>query len=263
MSTFVPRDYWENRLEKTYALDGVGYIGLGKHYNNWLYKIRKTVFARRIKSLYLDFSSINVLDVGCGTGFYIDRWKDFGVRSIVGVDITQVAIENLQKNYPDIEFYRMDISDNIQSLPKDNFDVISAFDVLFHIVDDKKYANAVRNIFSLLKPGGIFVWSDNFLHVETAKSAHQVSRSLASIEQILLSVGFEIVERRPMFYLMNSPVDSRSIFRKFIWNALAYCIAKSEFAGLVIGGIIYPFELIMTSLANESPTTEIMICRKS
>lgn len=263
MNAFVPREYWENRLGKTFNLQGVGHSSLSKHYNNWLYKIKRAVFIRKIKSLGLDISNLNVLDVGCGVGFFIERWKELGVRNIVGADITKVAITNLRKKYPDVEFHQMDIGDNIQSIPKSNYDVISAFDVLYHIVDDKKYENAINNIYSLVKPGGNFIWSDNFLHERSVRGIHQVDRSLDSIEELLHSAGFEIIERRPMFYLMNNPIDSRSIFRKLFWKTTSIIVSRSEFAGLVIGAFLYPLELIFTSLAKESPTTEIMICRKS
>lgn len=93
-----------------------------------------------------------MLDVGCGTGFFIERWRKLGAKNIVGVDITSVAIKNLREKYSDVEFYQMDIGDSIQSVLKGNFCAVSAFDVLYHIVDDKKYVKAINNIYSLLKP---------------------------------------------------------------------------------------------------------------
>jgi hypothetical protein len=45
---FSAKDYWENRLNENFGLNGVGYIGLGKNYNHWLYKIKN----------FLDSSSI-------------------------------------------------------------------------------------------------------------------------------------------------------------------------------------------------------------
>jgi 2-polyprenyl-3-methyl-5-hydroxy-6-metoxy-1,4-benzoquinol methylase len=262
MNTFVPKDYWENRLKKKFGLHGVGYLGLGKHYNNWLYKIKKAVFFRKLKSHRLDFANCNVLDVGCGTGFYIERWKDLGVRKIVAIDITNVAIENLRPKYPDVGFYQMDIGANVQSIPSFRFDAVSAFDVLYHIVDDKKYEKAMGNIYSLLKAGGLFIWSDNFLHDKTERSTHQVSRSLDSIEKLLIATGFQIIERRPMFYLMNAPIDTSNRLKKIFWRIVGLSVSRSEFAGLVIGALLYPLELMLTSLAKESPTTEIMICKK-
>ena len=47
------------------------------------------------------------------------------------------------------------------------FQAISAYDVLFHIVDDARYERAIQNISALLSPGGVFFFSDLFLHGET------------------------------------------------------------------------------------------------
>lgn len=262
MNTFDPKDYWENRLKKKFGLHGVGYIGLSKHYNNWLYKIRKAVFFRKMKSHRLDFADCNVLDVGCGTGFYIDRWKDLGVKKIVAVDITNIAIEKLRPKYPDVDFHQIDIVANVQNILSSGFDAVSAFDVLYHIVDDKKYEKAISNIYSLLKAGGLFIWSDNFLHHKTERSVHQVSRSLDNIKKVLVDTGFQIIERRPMFYLMNEPIDSGNRLLKLFWRIVTLSVSRSEFVGLVIGALLYPLELMLTALAKESPTTEIMICKK-
>jgi hypothetical protein len=43
------KDYWENRLEENFGLHGAGFIGFGRSYNNWLYKVRRKVFVSRIK----------------------------------------------------------------------------------------------------------------------------------------------------------------------------------------------------------------------
>ena len=72
----------------------------------------------------------------------------------MGVDIAEVAIEKLSRMYPEYTFYRMDIGNRVHELEKATFDVVSAMDVLFHIVDDNKYENALRNIYGLLRPGG-------------------------------------------------------------------------------------------------------------
>ena len=263
MSTYDPREYWENRLKKAFGLNGVGYIGLGKHYNNWLYIVRRFIFLHRVKSTCQDFSNANVLDVGCGTGFYVDRWEELGVKNIVGIDIASVAIENLRQKYSGHKFYKIDIGSNdIGSLGNNKFDAISAFDVLFHIVDDARYKQAINNIYSLLKPGGLFIWSDNFLHENALRATHQVSRTLKNIERIVVSTGFQIIERRPMFYLLNTPVDTRSHLHQLLWKLISLIVQKCKITGLAIGGALFPLELILTSLTNEGPSTEMMICKK-
>jgi SAM-dependent methyltransferase len=156
----------------------------------------------------------------------------------------------------------MDISQNIEPISDMRFDFVSAFDVLFHIVHDKEFENSIRNIYSLLKPRGLFLWSDNFLHGRTLRSEHQVSRSLACIEAILQDTGFQIVQRRPMFYIMNAPVDKPNTVIKFLWWIISSSVSRSEFIGAYIGGLLYPIELLLITISRESPTTEFMICKR-
>lgn len=243
-------------------MHGAGYIELGRHYNNWLYKVRSGVFLKRMAATRRNFSNASVLDVGCGTGFYIERWKQLGAGKITGLDITDVAIRTLRRKHPDCAFHQMDIGANIESLGTHKFDVISAFDVLFHIVDDERYERAIHNIYSLLNAGGLFVWSENFLREAPLRGTHQVCRTLYSIENILAATGFEIVERRPIFYLMNAPLDTRNRFIRRLWQIISETVKRSEPAGFIVGGLLYPLELALISLARESPTTEMMICRR-
>ena len=47
-------DYWESRLEENFGLHGTGFIGLGREYNNLLYKVKRNVFIRKMKSMAID-----------------------------------------------------------------------------------------------------------------------------------------------------------------------------------------------------------------
>jgi len=261
---FTISDYWESRLEENFGLHGAGFIGLGREYNNLLYKVRRNVFIRKMKSIDIDFTSLDVLDIGCGTGFYVDLWNRIGARTVTGIDITNIAVRTLKTKYPDRDFYRVDISnqEDIEKLNAKKYDVVSAFDILFHIVDDKNYDAAIKNIHSILKPNGIFVFSDNFIHGPAKRSTYQVSRSLAHIEKTLTENGFKITHRCPMFVLMNTPVDTTRTVSKNMWKVISLTLQKyGDTAGLVIGSILYPLEILLTSLLNESASTEMMICK--
>ena len=260
MTTFDAAQYWEARLSDHYTLQGVGYSSLGQAFNSWMYRVRKHVFRRLISSLHLDLQSASVLDVGSGTGFYIEQWKNLRPKSTTGLDITQTAIENLKRRFPESEFRQADIG---VSLPwVESYDVITAFDVLFHIVDDRQFAAAIRNCHAALRPNGWFIFSDNFLHGQGVRLEHQVSRSLEDIQRIVVEAGFQVKRRLPMFSLMNSPVDSDSKYRKLFWKALNRGVSLGEAAGFAIGASLFPLELWLTR-SGESATTEIMVCRKS
>jgi SAM-dependent methyltransferase len=261
-----PKLYWENRLNENFGLHGTGFIGLGRQYNNWMYKLRRKIFLRIMGSMDIDFSKAEVLDVGSGTGFYISRWKELGVKKINGTDITNIAVRNLKQKYVGEIFYELDITDDndvATKLDDKKYDIISAFDVLYHVIDDKRYQKAIENIHGLLRPDGIFLISENFLHNGVVRGENQVSRSLSDIEKKLHMTGFDIIRRTPVFILMNYPIDSDSNLRKLLWRAAMFLVNRNEAIGFLLGACLYPIDLMLTSISKESPTTEFMVCRKT
>ena len=210
MTAFDPRSYWDNRHAERYGPESVGYAGLGVPFNIWMYRVRRHVVCREIRQARLELPKCDVFDVGSGTGFYVDLWSRLGARSVTGSDFAPYAVASLRKQFPKHRFCELDITAADMPLELGPFDVVSAFDILYHIVDDTKYARAIRNLSALVRPGGHFLFSENFLPGERESNVHQVSRSCAEITQLLSNNGFEILRRAPLFFLMNRPLKSRS-----------------------------------------------------
>jgi SAM-dependent methyltransferase len=259
---FSPQEYWQNRLTTDFSVIGVGYSLLGREYNKWQYKLRSRVLDRTLAGLHSDLTYANVLDVGSGTGFYIDYWRHAGVRSVSGCDLTDISISRLREQYPDISFRQLDIGADLPADYSAQFDVVSAFDILFHIVDSTRYEMAFRNIARLLVPGGLFCFSEIFPHQGTQRGYHVVFHSLSHIEKMLADSGFTILCRRPAFVLMNEPLDTRSAVAKTLWKAMMYPVRKSEMLGWLWGATLFSADLFLTKLIDESPTTEIVVCQK-
>jgi SAM-dependent methyltransferase len=262
---FNPQEYWEKRLSPGPGLHLVGHLAYGHAFNKALYDIRKHIFHSVIAQYLPDISQKDILDIGCGTGFYLEQWQKYRTASIKALDFTNAAVEFCAKQYPDITVFQADISDtellNHPAL-RDGVDVISVFDVLFHIVNDIAYENALSNIASLLRPGGILLYADNFIHGQTKREKHIVHRPLNYIQNVLENKGFTVLQRRPLFWLMGYPVDSRSSLRGWLWRAFMYPVRHSEIIGAVYAAVLKPIELALLALCRESPTTELMICRK-
>ncbi len=261
MEAFDPRSYWEARLTETYALDGVGWAGMGSAFNTWMYRVRRKVFLREARAQFATPWGADVLDIGSGTGFYVERWHELGVRSVTGADITDTAVTALRGRHPGDTFVRMDISDSLLELER-QFDAVSAMDVLFHIVDDDRFERSLRNVHSLVRPGGHFLFSDNFLHGRELRMKHQVSRSLEDITRAVEAAGFEVVRRVPMFVLLNTPVDARARIARWYWTAVSAAVARGDLVGKVLGAALYPLELALLKVVREGPSTELMICRR-
>src|SRR5689334_17025711 len=82
MSAFDPQAYWEQRLERSKGLEGVGYIGLGQAFNAWMYRVRRRTFLHVVSRHMPSRVGKAVLDVGSGTGEYLKRWQELSVTSI-------------------------------------------------------------------------------------------------------------------------------------------------------------------------------------
>lgn len=205
----------------------------------------------------------SVLDIGSGTGVYVDEWRRWGAAKVTGVDITPTAVERLRAAFPAFKFIHSDIGEASQ--PPDingGYSAVSAFDVLFHIVDDARYQQALKNIFNALSPRGWFLYSENLVPHES-RLAHYVSRGETTILDSLRQNGFEVVSRAPMFVFMNDPVRTRSrVLRR--WYSLLHRVAGSgEVIGGLVGAALYPVELAATRIMKHGPGTEILVCRRT
>ncbi len=259
---FDPNRYWEQRLTDAYTLGSVGWSGLGESFNRWMYAVRKRVFRRVVGESIDDPSDLRVLDVGSGTGFYLNAWRELGVRDLSGSDLTSTAVTRLRAAFADIPIHQLDIGGDPEQLPGERYDVISIMDVLYHVVDDRRYAQALHNLSRLLKPGGQLIFSENCV-AQTKAGIHQVSRSRVEIEGALRDAQLVPVLQRPMFFLMNSPIDSDSRILRRWWSTVVRLSARNEMLGWSLGAAVFPLELALVRLAATGPSSKIIVCRRA
>jgi SAM-dependent methyltransferase len=264
--TFDPGEYWETRLSQQPDLKGVGFISLGRSFNVWMYRVRRHVFDRTAQRYVRPLSQAAVVDLGSGTGFYVERWRTIGAGSVQAVDITKSSAALLKERFPDVDIHVGDITSagdlEGMGLTPASFDAVSCMDVLFHVVDDERYERAIANVASLLRPEGIFILSDNCLHGDEIRLDHHVSRTLADVSATLRQQGFEMLSRRSMLYFMNAPVDAGPE-RVLRWERRFARLTRREWMAWLVGALLYPLERVMVSRCAESPTTEILVCRKT
>lgn len=104
-----------------------------------------------------------LLDVGSGTGHWIDFMRDtFYARRCFGVEITARMAAHLREKYAareEVTILERDVSepDFGPELLGGAVDYVTAIGVMFHIVDDERWAQAVRNLSRCLKVGGLLL----------------------------------------------------------------------------------------------------------
>lgn len=125
-------EHWEKIYRNQFNLYSSGYIELGEAYNHWLYKIRIRAFGNAlIKNDIIFNKDSEVLDIGCGTGFWIREFQKRGVKKLVGFDVTKISVEKLINQFPLYEFFQQDISEPLGQ--DDDFDFVNIFDVSYGI----------------------------------------------------------------------------------------------------------------------------------
>ncbi len=109
---------------------------------------------------------ITVLDIGVGTGHWIDFYTAyFNVSEIWGVDFCETPLNNLKNCYPrlNVHFLQWDISTALpDELMGKQFKIITAIGVMFHIVDDDKWKRAVGNLMRLMHKDSIIIIGGDF-----------------------------------------------------------------------------------------------------
>jgi SAM-dependent methyltransferase len=254
-------EWWEARHRDHRGFDAVGYVGAGGAYNAWLYRVRRRLFRRHVASLAGPESS--VLDVASGNGFYLARWREAGAGRLVGSDVSETAVGRLRASFPGTRIDRFDLSGPPAELPDGQFDLVSAFDVLFHLIDDDAYRRALANLASLVRPGGALVISENFRREGPRRFASvQVNREEGEILEELGEAGFEAIERHPMFVLMNAPACGGAPLLHAWWRRVHGLLTTRPRAGALLGPALYPLELACLATVHRAPSTELAICRR-
>ena len=91
--------------------------------------------------------AMEILDLGCGSGWMSERLLPFG--KVTGVDLADETIARARKRAPRIRFLSGDVFD--ADLPAGHFDLVVSLEVLSHVRDQPAF---LERIASLLKPGG-------------------------------------------------------------------------------------------------------------
>jgi len=256
------RELWNQRLRDHWSPEGVGSLAYGREWNRWCYRIRRKQFRKLVGKLEIDLANARILDIGCGTGFYLREWIKSGAKHITGMDISDVAIYRLREELPSVELVHWNACELPGPLAGRHFDVVSAFDILFHIINDDDYEQLLRGINELLRTGGYLIFSENFLRGATRHHENYWrSRSQNIIQEIVLRTGFEVISLNPLFVVMGAPVDTQAKWPAHIWNRVMKSVHTFHMGGL-LGRLLYPLENVLLRQVRRGPSTKVMVCRK-
>ncbi len=214
-SGFDASAYWQERVGAGADVAVVGHRAMGLAYNGEIY-------ARRIEALesmlerHVDKppEQLRVLDIGCGSGIYTGFWQARGVRDYTGLDVSAGTIGHLDEAYPGYHFVHADVSEALPDAIGDgeSFDIITVFDVLYHIVDERRFASAISNIAGQLADGGKLFVMDLLCRNDYRLSNHVILRARDSYLAGFRDKQLELVDSELLFHFLVPPITGVRIF---------------------------------------------------
>ena len=144
-----------------------------------------------------------ILDVGCGTGAFLNEMKNNG-WDITGLEPDETARKNA------IELFNIKPlpSPEIFNLPSENFDAITMWHVLEHVHQLQEYIAQLKKL--LKNNGKLFIAVPNYTsydagHYKTFWAAYDTPRHLyhfspASIKTLMQIHGLQVKKMKPMWF---------------------------------------------------------------
>jgi len=273
--SYNPHAFWEAVLKNNSDLSGVGHPPLG-FYNRIAYRFRLRALKRAIKFAFPSGLPTNskVFEAGFGVGFYLGYWRELGLTRVTGIDISDSAVNRAKRHFPENILRQQDLSEPFVD-ESESFDLVTAIDVLYHIVDDARWEAALVNLCELPKKGGFLFITDKFPDQGAFTAvAHVRRRSREMYEKALTGGGVAILWQGPVFALMDDPITKLSmpLFSRFLalqWRLVSKAIRLFGFSpilrdgvALLLGSTQYPAELALLKCLNTTPNLEIIVAQK-
>lgn len=179
--------YFENR-------DGAGYADYAEHAAEFAMTFRAKM--RRL----LRYGAVDdLLEIGCGPGYFLEAAKQAGVKRALGVDRNRWAIEQARHAGHSAYVGSIDVVP-----PDDRFDAVAMLDLLEHIPEPVPFLAEVRR---RLRPGGrLLIMTPNIESLLARFSGRRwVSFKIpehlhyfthASLARLLEKNGFDVVYSR-------------------------------------------------------------------
>jgi 2-polyprenyl-3-methyl-5-hydroxy-6-metoxy-1,4-benzoquinol methylase len=260
------RAYW-SALHRRGGLKAVGQSGLPEGFNRWLYKIGRGNVVRFLDAHGCgDLSDLAVLDVGSGTGFWIDVWRSMGAARIDGVELIAEAVDRLRERHPDSTFTLGDVADPGLVLRTEPYDAVMIMNVLLHVVEDDRFATAASKLAAAVRPGGRLLLAEPALRRPTSfrppkPGAASLARPLSRYREVFEAGGLRMIAVGASTVVGANPIEAGDpLYRWYaaLWKRVGRSARRGPRRANVLGGFLAALDRVLMA-TGAAPSGKLIL----
>jgi SAM-dependent methyltransferase len=238
--------------------------------NRELYRI----LARNLRSFLrrqgCDAIRGDAFEVGAGTGYWIDLWRELGAQRVDGCDLVPGAVADLNARFASTGKYRVADIGTDGGLDFGTYDFVACMNVLLHLTDDTKFDVALTNIARLVGRRGWLLLTEPILmeasferpyDPERASRARPFRRYREGLER----EGLALVAIQGATALGNNPIEGRWHWLLRVWGrawTTSTWPSKIDSANARwVGPILYRLDPILLAL-GAAPSSKFALFRR-
>lgn len=175
------------------------------YHDHDIYEYDQPLRIRIVRQVLMDLhpaglAGLQTLDVGCGTGDFIDLLLNLGAANVQGIDVSASAASLTADRFAShgsrVAVRAADVTAGVP--PMAPRDLITCVTVLQHVIDDRLVVAAMTQLRALLKPDGLLLALEIAPHrsVPPSDPATVRERTVMQWRAIFEEAGFE--EKLPM-----------------------------------------------------------------
>lgn len=203
---------------------------------HWWYSTRRKIVHKLIRKYLPKKEGLKILDVGCGGGLLSQELQKYG--NVICIDPSAESVSFARERGVDAE--KVSIIDYKR---ENEYDCVIALDILEHCDDDSA---AIKNIYNLLKPGGvaiIFVPALNcFWGYQDVVSHHRRRYTYNDLYNKFKDTGFKFLTQTYFNFFLSPVIFISRKLSNEIKTAQQSELKNNNFLFNAIGKIIFGLE---------------------